>query len=396
MVDDQTDTGDQGSPGMSLNFDQIMALIQQTSAVKQPQPKAPQPIPQNTVNNQPIPQRPPMQAAPVNMDQRTGLSSLSGGLQSQSTGNNWGPGQGGAPAQGGGMGPMGALPGGQSGGENPAIAYMNKIIRANPKIDAATLWQALKGAKETGMLGTQGGMDPKFMQDMYNQNEQNKRQDQRLADSDKRQATNLADADKRQATNLADADKRQADREDAAGAREDARGVSADARQATALAAKEKVAKEKLGDPKAGARQVVALYKDIERDTPGTPSGGLSNQISNAANWLGTPGPQTIARGTLQTDISNLLLAMIRTMRGTGRIMKTEIDQIQAGMPQDTDSTEVKLSKAKQGRKIYEDAMRANNFDPNTGTEAEGDTAASGGAPAGKTLNFDAQGNLIK
>ncbi len=380
-VDDQSGGGRDPSAG---TIAQLIAALQ-NSKPAQGTPR----IPPNTVNGQPIPQRQFTQGA----------------------------------AQQPPMGPQGALPGAVQ-GQAPALQQPTAGMQAMPQGGAQNsrslamqLWAAMKNAKEVGFFDAQGagggrtvdeqlysrllagGMDPTDAAQIVNSMKYNagNKLKEKLAEE------NISSKEKIAGENIGSREKVAGENISSREGIVDTQQQGAADREAAAIAGRAEAAKIKAGGAataEAAAKQVVALYQDIIKDAVGSPSGGLSNKISDLANFFGTPGASTIARGKLQTDVSNLLLAMIRTMRGTGRIMKTEIDQIQKGMPEDTDPTEVKLSKARQGQKIYEDAMRQNGFNPDTGMETwaanGGQSAGSTPASGGATMNFDAQGNLIK
>lgn len=102
-------------------------------------------------------------------------------------------------------------------------------------------------------------------------------------------------------------------------------------------------------------------------EAPKVPGGIISNlgaDISNAAN---APTDGAINRGAYEADLNNLYLATIRSLAGTGRVQKAELDKIAQAAPKPTDATAVKISKANAHLEDYNQRMVDMGFSPATG-----------------------------
>ncbi len=108
---------------------------------------------------------------------------------------------------------------------------------------------------------------------------------------------------------------------------------------------------------------VLDLYKRALVAAGAAPGGFSGNKMADWANAANIDTKGTRARATLATDIKNLLLATIRTLKGTGRVMQTEIQSILGAMPKEGDSNAVMKSKLEEGMSTYKSAMTSNGFD---------------------------------
>lgn len=114
-------------------------------------------------------------------------------------------------------------------------------------------------------------------------------------------------------------------------------------------------------------QDVVGLYNKIKTDATNAPSGVVENLYANATNAAGMPSAGAIAKGTYDADLNNLYLAMIRSLKGTGRVMQSELQAIQEAQPKATDSLQVKQAKADAHMAYYQNKMREVGYDPNSG-----------------------------
>lgn len=114
-------------------------------------------------------------------------------------------------------------------------------------------------------------------------------------------------------------------------------------------------------------QDVVGLYGKIKQDAAAAPSGLAENMYANATNALGMPSPGAIAKGSYDADLNNLYLAMIRSLKGTGRVMQSELQAIQQAQPKSTDSLAVKQAKADAHMAYYQNKMKELGYDPASG-----------------------------
>lgn len=143
-------------------------------------------------------------------------------------------------------------------------------------------------------------------------------------------------------------------------------------------------AKQNVED-KTGARNtqdVVGLYGKLRKDAETAPSGIAENLWASATNAAGKPNAGAIAKGTYDADLNNLYLAMIRSLKGTGRVMQSELDEIKLAQPDAKDSMEVKQAKADAHMQYYQTRMKELGFDPATGLPLNNNQIAPQTPPA--------------
>lgn len=116
-----------------------------------------------------------------------------------------------------------------------------------------------------------------------------------------------------------------------------------------------------------GMSDITGLYDKLISDAKVAPSGAIESGIASAANKLNMPTKGSIAQGTFDADLNNLYLGTIRTLKGTGRVMEQELNQIAQAAPKPSDSTEVKIAKAQAHMAYYQNRMRELGFDPSSG-----------------------------
>lgn len=142
-----------------------------------------------------------------------------------------------------------------------------------------------------------------------------------------------------------------------------------------------------------GARDVSNLYKTLLGEAPGTPSGALQSTIARTSNYLNAPTQGAINQGAFDADLNNLYLATIRTLKGTGRIMEQEIENIKQAQPKDNDSNPVKIAKMQAHLQYYQGRMRELGFDPDTGQPVNGQQIPQ--MNAGQLNQMPAGGNPV-
>lgn len=116
-----------------------------------------------------------------------------------------------------------------------------------------------------------------------------------------------------------------------------------------------------------GTQDVVGLYNKLKTEATQAPSGVAENLWASATNAAGRPNEAAIAKGSYEADLNNLYLGMIRSLKGTGRVMQAELDELKNAQPKSADSMQVKLSKINAHMKYYTNRMTELGFDPATG-----------------------------
>lgn len=116
-----------------------------------------------------------------------------------------------------------------------------------------------------------------------------------------------------------------------------------------------------------GMQDITGLYGKLITDAQTAPSGAIESGIASAANALNMPTKGSVAQGTFDADLNNLYLGTIRTLKGTGRVMEQELNQIAEAAPKASDSTAVKIAKAQAHMQYYTRRMRELGFDPTNG-----------------------------
>lgn len=137
-----------------------------------------------------------------------------------------------------------------------------------------------------------------------------------------------------------------------------------------------------------GTKDVVNTYKLLKKDSEKAPSGALESGAATAANILGMPTKGSIAQASFEANANNLFLATIRTLKGTGRVMQSEIENIKQAAPKPADSTEVKNAKIEAHMNYYNDRMKDLGFDPDTGQPLDKKEPQEGGGTL-KTIDFN-------
>lgn len=154
-------------------------------------------------------------------------------------------------------------------------------------------------------------------------------------------------------------------------------GEAAGKEKATLDFARPIAQQKKLGENQADNQQVamnsqdiVGLYTKLLRDATTAPSGALESGIASASNLMNMPTEGAKAKGTFDADVNNLFLATIRSLKGTGRVMEQELNQIKESTPKSTDSMAVKITKTEAHLAYYQNRMKELGFDPNSGQPA--------------------------
>lgn len=145
-----------------------------------------------------------------------------------------------------------------------------------------------------------------------------------------------------------------------------------------------KEAGKNMGDTKqvaSGAKDVLNTYKLLEEDSKTAPSGAIESGAAKAANYLNIPTEGSVAQGRFEANLNNLFLATVRTLKGTGRVMQSEIQNIAQAAPKPTDSNAVKMAKIKAHMEYYKHRMNDLGYDPETGKPTS-DGAKEQAAPA--------------
>lgn len=143
-----------------------------------------------------------------------------------------------------------------------------------------------------------------------------------------------------------------------------------------------------LGAVALGAKDVLNNYSKLKTDAENAPSGALESGVATISNLANMPTKGAIAQGTFDADVNNLFLATIRTLKGTGRVMQTEIENIQNAAPKNSDSKEVKQAKIDSHMMYYKKRMEDLGFDPDTGKPVSGETATEETSTP-KSVNWD-------
>ena len=99
-----------------------------------------------------------------------------------------------------------------------------------------------------------------------------------------------------------------------------------------------------------------------------TPLGRICTSSRSLATSI--PTKASLAQATFDADVNNLFLATIRSLKGTGRVMEQELNQIAQSAPNNSDSNEVKMAKAQAHMQYYTQRMRSLGYDPSTGQPA--------------------------
>lgn len=132
--------------------------------------------------------------------------------------------------------------------------------------------------------------------------------------------------------------------------------------------AEENAKKNVLQDTGAlGSKDILRLYGKLGNEAPNVPGGIANNLWADLTNAANSPSQGAINRGTYDADLNNLYLATIRSLAGTGRVQKAELDKIAEAAPKDSDSTDVKISKANAHLEDYNQRMVDMGFNPSTG-----------------------------
>lgn len=116
-----------------------------------------------------------------------------------------------------------------------------------------------------------------------------------------------------------------------------------------------------------GTQDVVGLYNKLKTEATQAPSGVAENLWASATNAAGRPNEAAIAKGSYEADLNNLYLGMIRSLKGTGRVMQAELDELKNAQPKSADSMQVKLSKIDAHMKYYTNRMTELGYDPASG-----------------------------
>lgn len=116
-----------------------------------------------------------------------------------------------------------------------------------------------------------------------------------------------------------------------------------------------------------GTQDVIGLYNKLKMDATKAPSGIAENLWASATNAAGMPNEAAIAKGGYEADLNNLYLGMIRSLKGTGRVMQSELDELKNAQPKPADSTAVKQAKIDAHMRYYTNKMTQLGYDPATG-----------------------------
>lgn len=145
-----------------------------------------------------------------------------------------------------------------------------------------------------------------------------------------------------------------------------------------------------------GAQDVLSTYKRLNTLAPNAPSGAIESGIAYASNKLNSPTKGAINQGKYDANLGNLYMAMIRSLKGTGRVMQSELDNIKAQQPKSTDSLPVKQAKIAEHMGYYQRRMKELGYDPSTGKplgnnqlapQDSDNTPANGSAPSASGLD---------
>lgn len=128
-----------------------------------------------------------------------------------------------------------------------------------------------------------------------------------------------------------------------------------------------------------GAKDVLNTYQLLKDSVtkPGSklPGGALESGLAAAANFLNIPTEGSKEQGAFDANLNNLFLATVRTLKGTGRVMQAEINNIQNAQPKPGDSNAVKLAKLDAHMKYYRNRMQELGFNPDNGEPVSGSAA---------------------
>lgn len=116
-----------------------------------------------------------------------------------------------------------------------------------------------------------------------------------------------------------------------------------------------------------GTQDVIGIYNKLKSEANDAPSGLGENIWADVTNAANNPSKGAVARGAYDADMNNLYLGMIRSLKGTGRVMQAELDEIKNAQPKATDSLAVKQSKIEAHMKYYTNRMTELGYDPATG-----------------------------
>lgn len=135
-----------------------------------------------------------------------------------------------------------------------------------------------------------------------------------------------------------------------------------------------------------GTQDIIGLYGKLKTEANQAPSGVAENLLASATNAAGRPNAAAIAKGGYEADLNNLYLGMIRSLKGTGRVMQSELDELKNAQPKPTDSMQVKQSKIDAHMQYYTKRMQELGYDPATGKAlGNNQLAPQGGANAPPT-----------
>lgn len=203
-------------------------------------------------------------------------------------------------------------------GMNPAQKYMTQLRQQNPNATPQQVYATLKQAKDAGLF------------------EQMKTPNMRTGQNDK-----VAEA-----------------------------GAIAQAKSDVKSAASMK-------EVALGTKDVLNNYNKLLKDSDKAPSGVLESGLASAANLANMPTEGSTAQGTFEADINNLFLATIRTLKGTGRVMLSEINAIKEAVPMKTDSNAVKMAKIKSHMDYYKTRMQDLGYNAETGDKLQENTGTT-------------------
>jgi hypothetical protein len=154
-------------------------------------------------------------------------------------------------------------------------------------------------------------------------------------------------------------------------------------REKAIAAAKE--AGKNAGDAKqiaTGAKDVLNSYNMLKEYAKKAPSGALESGMARGANFLNVPTEGSVNQAKYDATLNNLFLGTVRTLKGTGRIMQAEIQNIQGAAPKPEDSLAVKQAKTEAHMAYYRKRMEDLGYDPDTGELKDGAKAQDSGQPA--------------
>lgn len=143
---------------------------------------------------------------------------------------------------------------------------------------------------------------------------------------------------------------------------------AADASATTAAEERAKSVNKQI-DSNLGAKDILRLYNKIGTEAPGVPGGIAQNIGANLANAANIPSDAANNRGAFDADLNNLYLATIRSLAGTGRVQRAELQKISEAAPQDNEPTGVKISKVNAHLEDYNQRMKDMGFNPSTGKQ---------------------------